>query len=151
VTDQVSPAAGRAIVDANAFMTIATADADGTPWATPVWFSHRAYAELVWVSRPGARHSRNIAARPEVGIVVFDSTVVPGEGRAVYAEARAGEVPAEALDDLLSVYAERSVAQGLRVWTIDDVTGDAPHRLFVARTTAAYVLDERDRRQPVEL
>ena len=151
MSDQASPAAGRAIVDANAFMTLATADAEGTPWATPVWFSHRGYAELVWVSRPGARHSRNVAARPEVGIVVFDSTVVPGEAQAVYAEARAGEVTADALDDLLSVYAERSVAQGLRVWTIDDVTGDAPHRLFVARTTATYVLDERDRRQPVDL
>lgn len=151
MTDRVSPAAGRAIIDANTFMTLATADVDGTPWATPVWFSHRAYAELVWVSRPGARHSRNIAARPEVGIVVFDSTVAPGEGQAVYAEARAGEAPADALDDLLAVYAERSVAQGLRVWTKDDVTGDAMHRLFVARVSAAYVLDERDQRQPVDL
>jgi hypothetical protein len=30
-------AIARTIVDVNAFMTLATADADGTPWASPVW------------------------------------------------------------------------------------------------------------------
>lgn len=46
-----------AIVEANAFMTLATADADGLPWATPVWFAHVDCAEFLWVSRPEARHS----------------------------------------------------------------------------------------------
>jgi hypothetical protein len=44
------------------------------------------------VSRPGARHSRNLAVRPEVGIVIFDSTVPEGEGQAVYVEALAAEL-----------------------------------------------------------
>ena len=29
----------RRIIDANSYMTLATADADGRPWATPVWFA----------------------------------------------------------------------------------------------------------------
>jgi hypothetical protein len=29
------------IIDANRYMTLATADAQGTPWASPVWFAHR--------------------------------------------------------------------------------------------------------------
>jgi hypothetical protein len=28
----------RSVVDANRFMTLATADEHGTPWASPVWF-----------------------------------------------------------------------------------------------------------------
>ena len=32
-------AAFRAIVDANRYTTIATADEDGRPWASPVWFA----------------------------------------------------------------------------------------------------------------
>jgi nitroimidazol reductase NimA-like FMN-containing flavoprotein (pyridoxamine 5'-phosphate oxidase superfamily) len=56
----------RAIVDANRYMTLATADEDGRPWASPVWFATIDRRELFWVSRPDARHSRNIAERPEL-------------------------------------------------------------------------------------
>ena len=33
-------------------MTIATADADGTPWVTPVWFAPDGPDGLLWVSDP---------------------------------------------------------------------------------------------------
>jgi hypothetical protein len=82
----------RRVVAANAYMTLATADADGRPWATPVWFAALDCADFVWVSRPGARHSANIAGRSAVGIVVFDSTVAVGGAAAVYVEAEAEEV-----------------------------------------------------------
>ena len=49
----------REIVDANLFMTLATADSDGRPWASPVYFSPAGYREFFWISEPGARHSRN--------------------------------------------------------------------------------------------
>ena len=85
-------AMARAIVDGNRYMTLSTADAGGMPWASPVWFAAASYSELFWVSKPGARHSQNIAARPEVGIVIFDSTVPISTGKAVYIAARAEEV-----------------------------------------------------------
>ena len=53
-TDRLS---ARAIIDANRYMTLATADAAGRPWPTPVYFAPVAYRELIWVSRPEARHS----------------------------------------------------------------------------------------------
>ncbi len=34
---------GRAIVDGHWYMTLATADASGRPWASPVWFAHDGY------------------------------------------------------------------------------------------------------------
>ena len=37
-------------------MTIATADSDGRPWASPVYFSPAGYREFFWISEPGARH-----------------------------------------------------------------------------------------------
>ena len=55
-------AAARAIIDEIAFMTLATVDAQGAPWASPVWFAHADYSEFLWVSRPETRHSQNIAA-----------------------------------------------------------------------------------------
>lgn len=70
---------GRQIVDRNQYMTLATADGEGSSWASPVWFAHQDYGEFFWISKPEARHSLNIAIRPQVGIVIFDSTVdAPG-------------------------------------------------------------------------
>jgi Pyridoxamine 5'-phosphate oxidase len=90
MTDEMA----RTIIDANSYLTLATADADGKPWATPVWFAPDDYTDFIWLSRPTTRHSANIAARPDVAIVVFDSTVPINQGQAVYVEAVAEEVPA---------------------------------------------------------
>lgn len=141
----------RAIVDANRYMTLATADSDGRPWASPVWFAHRAYTDFVWVSKPGALHSRNLAARPEVGIVIFDSTVVPGEGEAVYVEAVARELDGAERGEALAVFARRSHAQGLAEWTIADVTAPARHRLYSASARRHFILDAHDERLAVEV
>jgi predicted pyridoxine 5'-phosphate oxidase superfamily flavin-nucleotide-binding protein len=35
----------RSIVDSNRYMTLATADESGRPWASPVWFAHAGYTE----------------------------------------------------------------------------------------------------------
>ena len=144
--------AARALVDANSYMTLATADADGAPWASPVWFAHEQYETFLWMSRPGARHSRNIASRREIAIVIFDSTVSPHQRNAVYVEAAATIVPDAELADAVAVYAARSVARGLETLAREEVSGDAPWRLYRARASAAYVLeDEHDRRVAVQL
>jgi len=88
-------AAARAVIDSNSYMTLGTADESGLPWVTPVWFAHSGYREFLWVSSPEARHSRNLEARPDVSIVIFDSQVSPGDAEAVYVSARAAELSGE--------------------------------------------------------
>lgn len=134
------------IVEANSFMTLATADAAGRPWSSPVWFAHAGFDEFLWVSDPGARHSENIAVRPEVAITVFDSTIAPADAQAVYLEGSAGEVDPDDLADQLAIYTRRSEANGLRAWTTDDVTAPAPLRLYRARISARFVLEDGRRR-----
>jgi len=148
------PAAlGRAIVDASDYMTLATADASGVPWASPVYFVHAAYTEFIWISKPGARHSENIAARQEVGIVIFDSTVEPGTGRGVYLRADAAELAGEEIARGLEIFngPAHQGEQGVRLITTADVTGTGRHRLYRARPREAFVLDEHDERVPVTL
>ena len=112
-TDAAAPAgqdpaaAARAIIDANAYMTLATADAQGRPWASPVWFAHSDHRELYWISRPDARHSRNLAARRAVAIVIFDSSVPIGAARAVYVEGEAAELTGGERDAAIEVYSRR--------------------------------------------
>jgi len=142
---------GRSIVDGSWYLTLATADASGKPWASPVWFAHDGYREFVWASKPDARHSTNIAVRPQVGIVIFDSTVGNGGAQAVYLDAEASELHGPDRDRALAVYARRSVEFGAQEWTLADVTAPAAHRLFHAVPSAQYVLDTTDRRIPVAL
>ncbi|ANJ28119.1 hypothetical protein ATC03_16770 [Agromyces aureus] len=142
-------AAARRILEANAYLTLATADAAGRPWATPVWFAVRDLREFVWVSRPSRRHSENIAARAEVALAVYDTTTPVGDATAVYAEGLAEPVPEDAIDDALAVYNAGCEASGLRPWAEGSVTGAAPHRLYRAVASHLWVLDEREDRVEV--
>src|SRR5205823_11986345 len=74
----------RDIVEASRYLVLATADAAGRPWSSPVYFAHIGFTEFFWVSSPDVTHSRNIAVRPEVGIVSFDSQAAIGTGQGVY-------------------------------------------------------------------
>jgi len=146
------PAAGaRAVIDANHYMTLGTADDSGHPWVTPVWFAPADYREFFWVSSPAARHSRNIAIRPDVSIVIFDSQVPVGSAAAVYMTAVAQELTGAAQQRGLEVFARESEAQGLSVWGMANVTAPARHRLYRAAVTEQWVLDPHDERLPVTL
>jgi pyridoxine/pyridoxamine 5'-phosphate oxidase len=141
----------RAIVDANAYMTLATADAQGEPWASPVWFATADCREFIWVSKPEAQHSRNIGVRPEIAIVVFDSQQRPGDAEAVYMAARAEEVPEPELHRCLEVYSSVSARKGLAAWTRANVEPPARHRLYRARADGHFLLTSKDERLPVAL
>ena len=144
-------AAARAIIDANQYMTLATADADGRPWASPVWFACADYREFVWVSSPAARHSSNIATRPEVAIVIFDSRQKPGTGQAVYAAAAAEEVPDFEVERALGLFSSVSEAKIGTPWARLEVEPPARLRLYHALASEHFVLSGRDERIPVEL
>jgi hypothetical protein len=128
-----------AIVAANRYMTLATADADGVPWASPVWFAPDG-DELLWLSRPDTRHSRNLAVRPQLAIVIFDSRCEPDDAAALYMDATAAPT-----DTGIAVYSAHAVAQGLRAFTADDLTR---FRLYRTRIHARWLLGPGDRRLP---
>jgi nitroimidazol reductase NimA-like FMN-containing flavoprotein (pyridoxamine 5'-phosphate oxidase superfamily) len=129
-------------------MTLATADARGLPWASPVWYAPAGYREFFWVSSPEARHSRNLAERPDLAIVIFDSHE-PGGWMAVYMSAVAAELGD--VEHGIEVFSRRSVEQGLPAWTGDDVLPPARHRLYRAAVGEHFLLDDHDQRLPVNL
>jgi len=141
----------RGVIDANAYLTLATADGEGRPWASPVQYAHHGYTEFYWISRPDARHSRNLATRPTVAIVVFDSTVAAGEAQAVYIEAEAEQLGDDGHQRAIEVYSRRSEALGAGELTIRDVSAAAPHRLYRATASAHFLLGTHDQRMRVRL
>ena len=142
-------AVARAVFAGNRYMTLGTAHEGGQPWVSPVSFAREGYDALFWVSSPQARHSRNLAARPPVSIVVFDSQVPVGSAAAVYMQAVAVELAGADLDRGIEVFAREDAAQGLRPWTLADVTAPARHRLYRAAVTEHWVLGPGDERLPV--
>ncbi|HEX7004413.1 MAG TPA: pyridoxamine 5'-phosphate oxidase family protein [Trueperaceae bacterium] len=146
--EQDLAAIARSIVDANRFMALATADASGTPWASPVWYAPLSYREYVWVSRPATRHSRNLTERPQVAIAIYDSHR-PGSWSAVYMTAVAEQL--EPGDAALEAFNRRSEAQGLRAWSRAELVPPGEFRLYRATATEQFVLDDHDARLPVQL
>jgi uncharacterized protein YhbP (UPF0306 family) len=97
----------RRIIEANNYLTLATADRDGRPWASPVCYTPDSGSDFYWVSRPDSRHSRNLAERREVGIVIFDSQVPLFGAEAVYLTAYAEQVAAPDLARCAEIYSSR--------------------------------------------
>jgi nitroimidazol reductase NimA-like FMN-containing flavoprotein (pyridoxamine 5'-phosphate oxidase superfamily) len=137
------------LLAANRYMTIATADAHGVPWVSPVWFAPWGDERLLWVSDPEARHSRNIAARPEVAIVFFDSTVAVGSAEGLYLEATAEQLAGDELAAGVEAFSEHSARGGLASWSLEDVTAPAKHRLYRATVREAWLLGPGDERIPM--
>jgi nitroimidazol reductase NimA-like FMN-containing flavoprotein (pyridoxamine 5'-phosphate oxidase superfamily) len=143
-------AAARAVIDANSYMTLGTADESGLPWVTPVWFAHSGYREFLWVSSHEARHSRNLETRSEVSIVIFDSQVSPGDAEAVYVSAKAEELSGDELESRVEVFSRKSEADGLPAYSRADVQEPARLRLYRAVATEHFALGEGSRRIPVD-
>ena len=140
----------RAIIDANLYLTLGTVDPDGRPWTSPVYFAPADDREFYWTSAADARHSRHLVERPQVSMVVFDSTVAPYHGRAVYAVGEAREVSDGDLDRALGSY-PRHDGRGAAPVTLQDVTAPAPYRLYRATVSDMWVLCPREPRQPCPL
>jgi pyridoxamine 5'-phosphate oxidase-like protein len=144
-------ALAKALIESNLYLVLGTADEAGQPWVSPVYYAEAAYRKFFWVSSPEAKHSRNIEARPEISIVIFDSTVPINTGQAVYISAVAGEAEGDKLAQGIDVFSRRSVMHGAGKWTLDDVQAPALLRLYLATAVEQYVLGEGDRRVPVEI
>ena len=124
----------RDIIESNRYMVLGTADEAGVPWVTPVWYAQSDHRRFIWVSSPDRRHSRNVRARPEVSMVIFNSQVAVGSALAVYMSARAEELSGAELERDIALFDTAGQAQGLtRRWALEDMLAPAPYRLYRRR------------------
>jgi hypothetical protein len=90
------------------------------------------------VSRPDTRHSRNLAERPEVGIVVFDSQLPIFGAEAVYVTAHAEQVGAEDLARCAEIFRRR--VPELQAFDAERLQAPDGLRLYRAHVLEASVL-----------
>ena len=126
----------RTVLESNRYLVLGTVQPDGSPRVSPVYFTADGADTFFWVSSPGAQHSRNIARDPRVELVVFDSSLLPGETAAVYVTATAEEVAADELETACAT-AFAHVGEGARAFAAEELSGDADLRLY--RATASEI------------
>lgn len=120
------------VIDGNRYMTLGTAEPDGSPRLSPVYFTHDGYLDFFWVSSPQAQHSRNLSERSDVSAVIFDSSVQVGQGRAVYLTGTAALIPDDELSDVCA-RAFLTVGPDARAFAPHELSGDALLRLYRLR------------------
>lgn len=126
------------LLDSINYLTLATIDEDGTPRASPLYFTPHQFTDFYWVSNPNAQHSLNIAREPRTMAVVFDSQVRVGEADAVYLTGEARMVPDNELADRCRV--AFSGRGGASVMTPKELGGETPLRLYLLQVHTAEVL-----------
>jgi nitroimidazol reductase NimA-like FMN-containing flavoprotein (pyridoxamine 5'-phosphate oxidase superfamily) len=122
------------LIDTTRYMVLGTVDPDGRPRVSPVYFAPDGYDVIYWISSPESHHSRNVAERPDVSLVVFDSTAQIGAGRAVYMVARAEQIPEQELDRHVDV-ACRARFPEQQPFPVERLRPPAPLRLYRAAVT----------------
>lgn len=133
----------RALIDRNLHMTLATADAVGTPWVSPVLYVPDDEYDLYWVSDEEARHSENIRINPVVAITIFETQPVA----AVYIAADAREIndPDEARR-AIRVLERRSQPEKWVTQELADVIGNGPWRIYRATPKTIEVRKEIEKK-----
>jgi nitroimidazol reductase NimA-like FMN-containing flavoprotein (pyridoxamine 5'-phosphate oxidase superfamily) len=129
----------RQLLDEQQNLVLATTDADGIPWISPVFFVPDEHYELYWTSDHEARHSANIRATGRAAIVVY--RVEPGQPvDGVYSQAQVSEVQdAEELAYAIEVMQGRRQPDKWMIESPADVSGDGPWRIYRARLESIEV------------
>jgi uncharacterized protein YhbP (UPF0306 family) len=134
-----------AILAETLYASIATVDAAGTPWVTPVYFALDRHGRFYWVSGIDARHSVNISETARVAIVVYNSQLPVGEGQGVYVGANALELGVDDLALGTQVFYTRRYpdeeTRAKRGRAPGDFLTPSPRRMYRADPFEWFILD----------
>ena len=124
------------LLEASSLCAIATVGAGSRAHVHTAYFAWRTDYEIVWISEPNAKHSRNLRTNQTVAIAVFDSAqawVEPDRGIQLFGSAR--EAEGSVRDRAQTLYAARfgRVPEG----------DPSAYRLYSFRPNRVKLFDER--------
>jgi uncharacterized protein YhbP (UPF0306 family) len=130
-------ATAQRLLEASTLCAIATVAPGGRAHVNTAYFAWSRELDLVWLSEPRAKHSRNIRANDSVALAVYDSGQAwgsPDRGIQLFGPAR--EVEGAAVGDAETLYAAR----------FPDYrhTELSAYRFYVLRPRRLKLFDERE-------
>jgi uncharacterized protein YhbP (UPF0306 family) len=128
-------AVARRLLDASKLCAIATVSPGGRAHINTAYFAWGQNFEIVWLSAPAARHSRNVRANPSAAVAVFRSTQTwGGSDKGIQLFGRARELRGRAV-----LEAERLYAARFRAYDADL----SAFRFYLLPTRRMKLFDER--------
>jgi len=88
----------------NKYFCLATSDANGTPWSSPLLYIKDEDYNFYFLSHSGSRHCQNIKENNQVAFSIFDSKQNPGIAFGIQAYGKANiveEIPLDIRESLL--------------------------------------------------
>jgi uncharacterized protein YhbP (UPF0306 family) len=129
-------ALARDLLEASPLCAIATVASGDRAHVNTAYFAWSADFQLVWLSEPRARHSRNLDVNGSAAIVVHDSHQTWGYAdRGIQLFGRARRVEGAAEEAAAALYAERFAAF--------DTAGPSAYAFYVFRPSRLRLFDER--------
>lgn len=128
-------------------ISLATASADGMPWAVCVNFDIDKEFNIFWKSNKNSVHSQNINANPNVSILIF------GEHKdydfAFYSAGTVTEVGDEAkLQELIKI---KYLDKGQEGKEVKDFLGESTSRIYLYEIKEAYICDKAHVKSEVDI
>ena len=119
----------RRLLNASTLCAISTVSADGRAHINTAYFAFSASFDIVWLSAPEARHSRNLRRRPSVAIAVYDSAQKwGGSDRGIQILGSARELTGRSAREAARIYERR-----FRSYARDELSAYRFYRLRPAR------------------
>lgn len=85
-------------------LTLATVGPDGLPQAAPLFYASDAHLNLIFLSSPDSRHSRNLARNPAAAAAIYDEAWEWQAIRGVQLEGRVERLEGEERQAALALY-----------------------------------------------
>jgi uncharacterized protein YhbP (UPF0306 family) len=127
----------RRLLDASTLCAIATVAPRGRAHINTAYFAWTPALDVVWLSEPRSRHSRNIRRNPAVAAAVYDSTQSWGQpDRGIQLFGTAREVGGSAAGVLEAFYARR-----FPEYSSSD---EGAYRFYVLRPLRLKLFDEQE-------
>jgi nitroimidazol reductase NimA-like FMN-containing flavoprotein (pyridoxamine 5'-phosphate oxidase superfamily) len=124
------------------FLTLATVDRSGFPWASPLLYGYDAGLTLYWSSAIASRHSINLdETQGRCAVTMFDSHASPGKIAGLFLTGTGELVPenqvAQALEHLFARMDQRPNR------TAADYLGKSPRRFYQFQPSEIWITGDR--------
>lgn len=128
------------IIEQIQYVTIASVDKDGMPWNAPVFTAFDEQYNFYWGTHKESQKAQNIDRKPDVFLVIYNSTVPAGTGEGVYIKATAEQLTEP--DEVRRVFDLLKSRHATSFWDFAAVSEGGPIRLYKATPQKAWMNDD---------
>jgi uncharacterized protein YhbP (UPF0306 family) len=124
------------------FLTLATVDRSGFPWASPLLYGYDAGLTLYWSSAIASRHSVNLdETQGRCAVTMFDSHASPGKITGLFLTGTGKLVPEDQVAQAMEHLFDRMDQRPNR--TATDYLGDSPRRFYQFQPSEIWITGDR--------